>query len=74
MVNRYKFHSLFASNPTTGLLYPLYNTWINNVYYPAYLTIPKGYSFGGLDLYSLAGREIAAILNPDNSLTISGFY
>lgn len=75
MVNRYGFYNLFGYNQQTNFLYPLYNTWINGIYYPAGMGIQRGPSFGGLDLYNLSGRDVAASWNTNAvSLTIHGFY
>ncbi len=77
MVNRYTFYQLFGYNQQTGYLYPLFNTWINGAYYERYLNIPRGLSFGGLDLYALIGHDIAATWNSPatpNAVTIAGFY
>lgn len=76
MPTRYGFYILFGYNQQTGFLYPLYNTWINGVYFPAGMNIQHGPAFGGLDLYQLAGKDVAAIWigPPTNTLTIQGFY
>lgn len=77
MVNRYGFYVVFGYNQTTGMLYPLINVWINNLYYQAGISIPMGNTFGGLDLYGFKGRDVAGIWNQTTTppfLTIVGFY
>lgn len=76
MPTRYGFYILFGYNQQTGFLYPLYNTWINGAYFPAGMNIQRGPFFGGIDLYQLAGKDVAAIWQgpPTNTLTIQGFY
>ena len=72
---RYGFYTIFGYNQQTGFLYPLFNTWINGFFYPAGININRGPAFGGLDLYVLAGKDVAAVLNGDtNTFTIYGFY
>lgn len=80
-MNRYAFYALFRFDPNTNLLYTLYNTSINGLYYPAGTAIPRGLSFGGLDLYSYIGRDVAGNFSPSpipgvlpQTLTIVGFY
>lgn len=75
MVNRYTFSSVFGYNQQTGFLFPLFNTWINGAYFIQYSNIPKGASFGGIDLYGLVGKDVAGTWNTQTrTLTIVGFY
>lgn len=81
-MNRYGFYTIFTLNPSTQLLSPNIDVYINGFYYPAGSPIPRGITFGGLDLYSFMGRDIAAYPNmppappptPRQTLTITGFY
>ena len=75
MPTRYGFYTVFGYNQQTTFLYPLFNTWINRAYFPAGMNIPRGLSFGGLDLYTLIGKDVAATWDDHNrTLTIYGFY
>lgn len=75
MVNRYPFYNIFGYNAATTDLFPLYNVVINGVTFSFGYSIPRGNSFGGLDLYSLMGRDVAGIWNDQTrTLTIIGFY
>ncbi len=80
-MNRYGFYTIFRLDPNTNLLHTLFNTYINGLYYPINTVIPRGSSFGGLDLYNYIGRDVAGNWNPNPlpnilppSLTIIGFY
>lgn len=81
-MNRYGFYTIFRLDSVTNLLYTLYNTNINGLYYPSNTAIPRGTSFGGLDLYNYMGRDVAGNWNQTPplsslfppSLTIIGFY
>jgi len=74
-MNRYQFFTVFNTSTVNGLLYPRVNVIINNLRYPAYYNIPRGISFGGLDLYNYVGRDIAGTFDPTTStLTMVGFY
>ena len=74
MVNRYGFNQLFGTN-AQGFIFPLFNTWINEAYYAPYVNIPRGLAFGGVDLYAVQGRDVAAIWDSAlNRITISGFF
>lgn len=74
-MNRYRFFDVFQTSQQTGLFFPTVNIVINNLRYPAYYNIPRGISFGGLDLYNYSGRDIAGTFDPNTrTLTIVGFY
>jgi len=75
LMNRYGFFGVFQTSPATGLLFPRVHVVINNLRYPAYYNIPRGISFGGLDLYNYVGRDIAGTFDQTTStLTMVGFY
>jgi len=74
-MNRYRFFDAFATSTVSGLLYPRINIVINGLRFPIYYNIPRGISFGGLDLYNYVGRDIAGTFDSiSNTLTMSGFY
>lgn len=85
-MNRYNFYTVFSIDPTSLLLQTIYPTYINGLFYPKGTTIPRGLSFGGLNLYNYAGRDVAATWTPNAllqgtlssifppTLTIVGFY
>jgi len=75
MPTRYNFSSIFGTNSQTRDIYPLYNMVINGRFYPRYYTIPRGLSFGGLDIYALQGRDFLGTWNPTTMiLTITAYY
>lgn len=72
-VNRYSFQNIFGINPTTNDIYPLFNTRINGMYYPQYISIHRGLGFGGIDIYRLIGRSFSGTWDSENKiLTIVG--
>lgn len=80
-MNRYNFYAIFRFDPSTNLLYTRYGTYINGLYYPQNTAIPRGLTFGGVNLYSYMGRDVAANWTPNAlpnilppTLTIVGFY
>ena len=75
MPSRWGFNQIFGYNRLTGYLYPLFNTTINGVFYMGNSNIPKGLSFGGLDLYALIGHDVAGTWDTNGRvMTIVGFY
>ena len=81
-MNRYSFYTVFRLDFNTKLLYTIYPTSINGLYYAAGTPITPGLSFGGLNLYNYLGRDVAANWTPNSllptvlpkTLTIVGFY
>lgn len=73
MINRYNFYKIFGKNPATGDIYPLFNMRINGQSYLQYYSIPRGLSFGGIDIYRLEGRDFSGTWNQNTQvLTIIG--
>ena len=73
MLNSYNFNNIFATNSQTQDIFPLYNIKINGVLYLRYYSIPKGPSFGGIDLYQLVGRDFSGSWDDaSQTLTIVG--
>lgn len=74
-VNRYSFYKIFQFTPALEYITPLFNVRINGVFFQRNTPIPKGTAFGGLNLYSYMGKDIAGIWNDSTKeLTIIGFY
>lgn len=71
---RYPFYNIFGVNPQGGI-YPLYTTVINGQLYAQYYTIPRGLSFGGLDIYALQGRDFVGTWNQTaRILTLTAYF
>jgi hypothetical protein len=72
-MSRYNFYNIFGINPQTGDIYPLFNTRINGAFFQQYYSIPKGPSFGGIDIYRLIGRDFTGTWDTTTKvLTIIG--
>lgn len=73
MFNSYNFSNIFAINPQSQDIFPLYNIRINGQVYLRHYTIPRGPSFGGIDLYQLVGRNFSGTWDDASQiLTIVG--
>lgn len=73
MYNRYNFNTLFGINPHTQDIFPLYNTIINRIPYRPYISIPRGSSFGGIDIYRFVGRTFTGTWDQNTrTVTIVG--
>lgn len=57
-MNRYSFNSVFRLDPVSNLLYTIYPTSINGVFFQQNTPILRGPFFGGLDLYKYLGRDV----------------
>ncbi len=74
-VSRYSFYQVFTYNQITGSIFPKVNVRINGVGFTNNVIVPKGPTFGGLDLYQYMGRDMAGIWNDQlKELVIVGFY
>lgn len=74
-MNRYLFYNIFQINPQTGDIYPLYNIIVNGQFFQQYYSIPRGQSFGGVDIYQLVGREFGGTWNATtNTITLTTLY
>lgn len=72
-VNSYNFYNIFGINPQTQDIFPLYNMRVNGVNYLRNYSIPKGLSFGGIDIYKLVGRSFSGTWDENTKvLTIVG--
>lgn len=72
---RYHFFNIFGVNPQTQDVYPLYNTWINGQFYAQYVSIPRGNSFGGINIYQFIGRDFGGNFNTiNNTLNLITVY
>ena len=63
MFTRYTFFSIFAINAVTQDIYPLYNTTVNGKFYQKNVSIPKGLSFGGINIYQYISRDFGGTWN-----------
>lgn len=71
---RYPFYNIFRVNAQNDI-YPLYNVVINGQLYRQYFSIPRGLSFGGLDIYALQGRDFLGVWNPNTQiLTLTAYF
>lgn len=74
MPTRYPFINIFRINPQ-GEIYPLYNMVINGRFYQQFISIPRGPSFGGLDIYALQGRDFLGTWDGTaRVLTLTAYY
>ncbi len=72
-VNRYSFYNIFGVNPVTQDIFPLFNMRINGQSFQRNISIPRGLSFGGIDIYRLIGRDFSGAWDDTtNVLTIVG--
>jgi hypothetical protein len=62
-MQRYNFYSIFGINPNTRGIYPLYNMFINGQYFPRNISIQRGLSFGGINIYQFIGRDFGGTWN-----------
>ena len=75
VVNRYSFYTIFRYAPDSTYLFPDYKVIISGTPFSPPLPIPRGPVFGGLDLYSVMGKDIAGTWDDiKKELTIVGFY
>lgn len=75
MNSRYNFYRIFQINPDNQDIYPLYNIVVNNQRFPQYYSIPRGPNFGGVDLYTLIGRDFGGLWNEQTqTLTLTTLY
>lgn len=72
---RYPFYNIFGKNPSTFDIFPLYNTKINGQLFYKLYSIPRGLSFGGIDIYKLEGRDFSGVWDPQTQiLTITAIH
>jgi len=72
---RYTFSAIFGINTVTHDIFPLYNTIVNGQYFQQNVSIPRGLSFGGVDIYQLIGRDFGGYWNPTTqTLTLVTLY
>lgn len=75
MPTRYRFFDIFGINPESQDIYPLYNMVVNGQFFRQYYTIPRGLSFGGIDIYTLVPRDFAGTWNgASQTLTLTSIY
>ncbi len=75
MVNRYPFNVIFNYDPASEEISSRFRIIINGVPFQPNAAIPHGPAFGGLDLYTYRGRDVAGTWNTiNNELTILGFF
>ena len=73
-MGRYLFGQLFAYN-IGGLIYPRYRISVNNTIFEVNQPIPPGLTFGGINLYSYIGKDVAATWYPaSQQIIFGGFY
>lgn len=74
-VNRYSFDNIFHINPGSGFISPRFNIYISGNLYRAGSIIPPGLNFGGINLYSFIGKDVAGTWDDKTrTLTFAGFY
>jgi hypothetical protein len=72
---RYTFSAIFGINTETHDIFPLYNTIVNGQYFQRNISISRGLSFGGVDLYQLIGRDFGGYWNSTTqTLTLVALY
>ena len=72
---RYSFYNIFGKNPSTQNIFPLFNMRINGQTFLKLYSIPRGLSFGGIDIYQLEGRDFSGTWDATSQiLTITGIY
>lgn len=75
MPTRYKFFAIFGINPDTQDIYPLYNMYVNGQFFQKYYSIPRGVSFGGINIYQYIPRDFGGTWNAqNNTLTLTTVY
>lgn len=74
-MGRYNFYNIFRRDPATGYLIPNFNILVGTRLYNAGNPILPGLNFGGINLYSYVGKDIAGTWNNQTRiLTFQGFY
>jgi len=74
-MQRYNFYNIFGFNKVTGDIYPLYNMIVNGQYYQQYYSIPKGISFGGINIYQYVGKDFGGTWNSQTqTITLTTVY
>lgn len=75
MFQRYNFNAIFGINPNTGDIYPLYNMNVNGQYFQRYVSIPRGFYFGGINIYQYVNRDFGGTWNLQTQiLTLTTVY
>lgn len=75
MDTRYQFYNIFGKNQYTQDIFPLFNMRVNGQFFQQFVSIPRGLSFGGLDIYRLEGRDFGGVWDAAiNTLALTTIY